>query len=141
MGVQEILKQHGLRVTKPRQAIFEVFSAGCDLYRAEDVYERLRTSAHPADLVTIYRTLELFEKLGLIRRVHASINDAVVYERADHHHHHMVCSGCGYVEPFSPSWCDIHLKKAMDEAQKNSEFFSELSGHSLEFSGRCKSCG
>ncbi len=85
---------------------------------------------------TLYRTLATLVQKRLVREIMLDKTTAryeIGFGRE--HHHHIVCTSCGFME-------DIHActKDENAHAQKNSKKFHEVTGHSLEFFGTCKSC-
>ena len=91
---------------------------------------------HPSiGLVTIYRTLEILTKLGLICEVHAGGNcRSYLMRRPSEHHHHLICSNCGTVIDFTD--CDLgELEQRLTE-----ETGFKINGHLLEFLGQCENC-
>jgi len=99
-NIKNILKEHRLKLTSPRSKVLEVlFSSD----RALTYSEIMATCARTVDRVTVYRTLKLFEEIGLIHRI-TGVNDMPNYAlsiRADgtpqpiHQQHlHFYCTCC-----------------------------------------------
>jgi Fur family ferric uptake transcriptional regulator len=72
---------------------------------ALDIEDRLRTGeGRRVGRASIYRVVDELVNLNLLTRV--DVGDGVArYEpqrghAADEHHHHLVCDGCGRLEPF-----------------------------------------
>jgi Fe2+ or Zn2+ uptake regulation protein len=127
-----MLKEKGLKNTPTRRAILNVFSTDCKPINAEYIFDKLKKD--DINLVTIYRTLESFEEVGILKRV--SLNKASsYYELAENHHHHLICTNCGTIEGFKE--CDI--SDVSRKALKGSKF-QTVSEHSLELFGKCKKC-
>ncbi len=128
-----ILKKAGLKVTKPRTRILDLFSEECKPMNVEAVVSLLKKD--PVDTVTVYRTLESFREAGIIKIVDLRKN-STFYELNHSHHHHITCTSCGAVEGFE--LCDIEIT-ATSLLQK-SRMFKRITDHSLELFGLCKSC-
>ncbi len=128
----ELLAERGIRKTRPRLEILQVLQSLKGPNTIEQIYSRTTDS----NLVTVYRTVELFMRCGLVRSVRFH-DDSIRYELSlGNHHHHIVCVMCGVVDEL-PS-CDIaNIQKSALEKASN---FSTISDHSLEFFGSCKSC-
>ena len=126
------LKGGGLKNTPARNAILGVFSTYCHPMNAELISNKLKKS--DINLVTIYRTLESLEEVGILKRVDLH-KKATYYELSDRHHHHLICTKCGTVESFE--MCDI--RDLTRKALKGSGF-QTVSNHSLELFGMCKKC-
>jgi Fe2+ or Zn2+ uptake regulation protein len=132
-AVADILKGVGLKVTPTRSLILGVFAASaCKPINADELYHKL--ASHALNLVTIYRTLESFEKAGILKRVDLR-KGSVYYELAEHHHHHIVCTECGKTESFEA--CEVG--KLSKQILKQSSF-KNINQHALEFFGVCRSC-
>lgn len=87
-----------------------------------------------SDLVTVYRTLEAFEGIGIIQRIPLEESGCLfeLTEPGDHHHH-FVCRECHRTERL-----DLCLAKELeDRAEKLG--FSQVS-HLMEVYGLCKDC-
>jgi Fur family ferric uptake transcriptional regulator len=85
------LHSRGLRMTPQRDRIL---AAVRELGHATP--EQIREAVPEVDLTTVYRTLELFESVGLIRHAHLGHGPAS-YRPAEDDHIHVVCHGCGRV--------------------------------------------
>ena len=122
----------GLKVTPQRLKIFEIFSSAKKPLTAEELFKNV--SRPDFDLVTIYRTILTFEKVGIIRRVDTR-EKSTRYELANSHHHHLICVKCNDIE-------DMILEKDLDKQEKiisQTKKFKVLN-HSLEFFGICRGC-
>jgi Fe2+ or Zn2+ uptake regulation protein len=64
---------------------------------AEEVLSEVSERLPGISLPTIYSTLELFERLGVVRRVSAA-GGAVLYDPRREEHSHLICERCGRVE-------------------------------------------
>jgi Fur family peroxide stress response transcriptional regulator len=126
-----VIKEKDLKITPARLAIFETLFKIKHPETAQEIYKKLKN----IDLVTLYRTLDSFEKRGLVRKVDLH-KDAVYYEFNTEHHHHIVCTKCGTVEDFK--LCNINLltKKII----KNALNFKVINEHCLELFGICNAC-
>jgi Fur family ferric uptake transcriptional regulator/Fur family peroxide stress response transcriptional regulator len=91
------LRARGQRVTSQRLVLNEVLG---DLGRhvsAEEVVRAASDRLPGLSLPTVYATLDLFEELGLVRRVPAA-GGAVLYDPRTDEHAHLVCRNCGTVQ-------------------------------------------
>lgn len=127
------LREHGFHVTGPRRAVVEaVFSLPAH-FEAADLWASLRGTVSSA--ATVYRTLELLEQAGLVRRVsfgeaHAHYEHVLGREE----HGHLVCRVCGKVVEFS----DPHLKRVVTRAAERHGF--QLSEAVVQGYGLCPAC-
>jgi Fur family transcriptional regulator, ferric uptake regulator len=130
-----ILREHGYKLTPQRHALLKVIASQHDHLSPDAIFEKTRHEYPGIGRVTIYRTLELLNKLNLVCRVH-SIEGCHDYmmRRPMEHHHHLVCSVCGRAIDFTE--CDL-----IDLEQKISEKTGfQIQGHLLELYGQCDSC-
>ncbi|HEY9705193.1 MAG TPA: transcriptional repressor [Allocoleopsis sp.] len=92
------LNERGWRLTPQRETILNVFKhlpEGKHL-SAEELYELLETEGESISLSTIYRTVKLMARMGILRELelaeghkHYELNQPY-----PHHHHHLICVRC-----------------------------------------------
>ena len=126
------LRSAQMRVTKPRVAILAALIKRDGPTSIEQVHQDL--AKRSCDLVTVYRCLAAFEKIGLVRRsfLHSGTG---LYEISfgKPQHYHVVCKSCGTaerVEYFSVDGLERMLKD---------RGYAELC-HVVEFFGICPTC-
>ena len=116
----------GYKATPQRLAVLKAI--------AEEQHQRMeeiRARCPGVGLVTVYRTLDLFSGLGVVRRL--DLGDGPRYELAEDHHHHLICEDCGSVAEFEQ--CPLDPGRLPHLA---SNF--EVRAHSLEVYGTCADC-
>ncbi|GAB7079304.1 Fur family transcriptional regulator [Megalodesulfovibrio paquesii] len=102
--LRDALVQADLACTPQRLAIYDVLMHATTHPTAEDVYQTVRSGMPTISRDTVYRTLTLFEELGLLERVQMSA-DCARFEPNLAPHHHLVCTGCGSVADFD--WHEV----------------------------------
>lgn len=129
------LRLAGYSVTRPRQAVIDAVVAQPGQFTANDVYAATQESAPEVGRATVFRTLEILERSGVVSRMH-SREGCATYTCCTQlqHHHHLVCSTCGTV--IEVPGCS--LAEVIDAAQTQHGFAVE--GHVLEIYGRCRDC-
>ena len=94
---QRELEREGYRLSGPRSAVVETLAdLGCSV-TAKEIADSLHHRGEDVGVASIYRTLELLDKLRLTRRVDAA-EGVARYEPIGpkgEHHHHIVCESCG----------------------------------------------
>lgn len=122
----------GLRVTEARRSLARVLAQARVPLAVEEIHRRV--GRDKADRVTLYRSLEAFERAGIAQR-HPLEKGRALYALAasGHHHHHVVCRSCGAIERLAE--CDA----AAVEAAARARGFTDLS-HVLEVQGTCPRC-
>jgi len=74
------LKQLGLKVTKPRLKILDVFeNAKQHHLSVDDIYRVLQSSKSDIGISTVYRVISQFESVGIIRKLNLG-RDQSLYE-------------------------------------------------------------
>jgi len=132
----ERLRASGLRLTASRQQVMAAVT-GLEHATPEAIGARLREEA-PADgaapdTSTIYRTLEVLERLGLVWHTHLG-KGAPVYHAAEHPHLHVVCASCGAIASVDPEL----LSSAAERLAADLGFTVDV-GH-VALSGTCRAC-
>ncbi len=133
--LDEELRTRGYRVTRPRRAVWEVLRTAEGHLTVDDIAERLDAQGAGVDPASVYRTLGLFEQLGLARPSRLGAGDAAHWEIAHpDEHFHVVCEVCGDV--------DHHVGSLVAEVERHL-----TSGHGFEVReielvvhGRCARC-
>ena len=91
------LHELGYRLTPQRIMILEAVEQANGHISAENIYTRVRNRYQYMNISTVYRTLELLDKLGLVIKTDFG-EGRVKYHPADKgHHHHLVCQKCGAI--------------------------------------------
>jgi Fe2+ or Zn2+ uptake regulation protein len=127
----ETLARGGYRASAPRAAVVAALAdLGCSV-TAKEIADRGEVG-----LASVYRTLELLERLRLARRVDAGEGTAR-YEPVDPagtHHHHLVCDRCGEVAAFE----DVDLERAI--ARLSDKVAFSIDAHDVTLRGECPAC-
>lgn len=130
------LRARGLRLTNQRQRVLATVAA-LEHGTPEDIHARLRDEAGPdgaaPDTSTVYRTLELLERLGLVWHTHLG-KGAPVYHAAQHPHLHVVCQSCGEISSADPALLDGAAERLAADLG-----FTVDVGH-VALSGTCRAC-
>jgi len=109
----DFLRREGLNVTRSRLVIFQALAKLPQHFEAAELWAVVRPRVSPA---TVYRTLSLLEKAGLVRKVEFGEAHAH-YERAfgREDHGHLVCRVCGKIWEFPTGKARLDLEKAAKE--------------------------
>ena len=115
------LHAKGWRLTPQREIILRVFQnlpKGKHL-SADDLYELLEKRGEEISLSTIYRTLKLMTRMGIVRELElAEVHKHYELNRnAPNYHHHIVCAQCNKTIEFDNSTV---LKQAIKQVEKSS---------------------
>ncbi len=131
-GNRRALNATGLRATSQRALILEIIRHGH--LDADEIYRQARIKQPRLSLSTVYRTLQMFKKLGLVEELH--------FDEAHHHyevkpsaeHHHLVCLGCGKVVEF-----EYHLSPKMRREIARENGFEVIAAE-IRMTGYCSKC-
>jgi Fe2+ or Zn2+ uptake regulation protein len=130
----ERLQSSGYRLTGPRRALVELIAGSRRALDPLALYDLGRRDYPGLGLVTVYRTLEKLEELGLVQRVHQSGGCQAYLRAAQGHEHLLICTGCGQAIYFSGD--DLGDLMANIAARCN----FTIEGHWLQLYGRCADC-
>src|ERR1044071_8726973 len=132
---QNYLATLGFRLTRERVALVrEIFSTHYH-FEADELLLKMKQKSVKISRATIYRTLELLVKSGMVRRVHLG-EDHYHYEHVsgNSHHDHLICTTCGTVIEFS----DPDLERRQREICERKRFTPTF--HNLQILGICDAC-
>jgi Fe2+ or Zn2+ uptake regulation protein len=108
------LHARGQRVTPQRLVIHEVLIASSRHVTADEVHAAVSERLPNVSAPTVYATLELFEELGIVRRINLG-GGAALYDPRPDEHHHLVCTSCGAVEDLDAG---VDMTAAMRAARR-----------------------
>jgi Fur family ferric uptake transcriptional regulator len=130
------LSSHKLKLTRTRRLIFEEIFSSREVHpNAFEIYQRLKKKGKKVSLATIYRTLNLLVKSGLVSEIDLGENHShYELEIVKSAHGHMVCLSCGRVQEFSDDKVLSMLNKIGQESGFKTDKFS------IQVFGYCKSC-
>jgi len=133
------LAEHGFRLTGGRRAVIDVLTAEAAPLSVADIHVRL--TKRRVNLVTVYRAVDLLQRLGLLRAVDTSQGSQrfELAERFTGHHHHLVCQDCGGVQDVDGCVLEPQVLEALGRRMERSLGF-RVSHHDLKLLGLCKRC-
>lgn len=130
--LKKILKENGASLTKPRLVVFKLL----ENKDPQSMNTLLKMSSNKLDKASLYRTINLFEKLGIINRVNFGFKYKVeLSDSFSHHHHHLSCTSCGRIINTEE---DHRLEDIISELA-SAYSFRPIS-HQLEIEGLCAAC-
>ena len=101
--LQQSLRQRGIRLTRQRRVLLQVMDNAEQHLDVDQILERAKKIDPSVHLVTVYRTIDLLKKQGLIDELD------LLHLRGDRHyyethgprdHIHVACLRCGKVREF-----------------------------------------
>jgi Fur family ferric uptake transcriptional regulator len=126
------LKQAGFSLTKPRLTVFGALQAP----KPKTMRELVGSLEGVIDRASVYRTVSLFERLGIVHRLqHGWKYRVELSDKFTPHHHHLTCVQCHRVISFAePEGIDSIISGILSKHG----FISR--SHNLEISGLCSRC-
>ena len=131
--LSDALRQRGQRVTPQRLILHRVLRQADRHLTAEELLEGAGDRLPNISLPTVYATLELFEELGVVRRLSVGTG-ALLWDPRAADHHHLRCRRCGAVEDLeAPAGTDGVLAAA-----RSAGFAADRA--ELTVVGLCRTC-
>lgn len=131
------LKEKGFKLTPQRKSILDVIVANEGKHlSAEEIYELVKGERPEIGLATIYRTMQMFDEVGMVYKHNFDDGRSryELYHDEDHQHHHLICINCGKVVEVEED-----LLEQLEHEVENKYDFS-ITNHNLKFFGYCNLC-
>jgi Fur family ferric uptake transcriptional regulator len=129
------LRDSGHKLTHARMTVLNVLENSDGHLTSGDVLEKVNAVDSSIGRASIFRTLDLFTSLSIIRPTYINSSMTPTYVMMpDGHHHHIICTNCNRVIEFE----DCGLNHIASELE--SRLHIKLTGHLLEFYGLCDRC-
>jgi Fur family ferric uptake transcriptional regulator len=129
--LKQYLKKQRQSLTKPRLAVFAALQG-----REPQTMQQLVAACPAVDRASVYRTIALFERLGVVQRLQIGWKYKLELSDAfSRHHHHLTCLNCGRVISFDES---PELERQLRWIAASNRF--KVRSHQLEIQGVCQSC-
>lgn len=133
-AVYGALSSSGCRVTQQRKAIIAEFARQQRYVTPQELHARLAGRRPRIGLATVYRTLEVLERIGAASRALRPSGEASYLFCAGAHHHHAVCVNCGKVDDV-PCGSVERLARSLAGRLR-----FRLKQHRVELLGLCERC-
>lgn len=135
MTAQEQLKNmlslKAYSLTKPRKEVFELLVKKDKPMTVAGIAGTLKN----IDRASVYRTITLFEELGIAHRIWNGFKSRIELSEAfSPHHHHFTCNTCGAIIALDSE----RLENSLHELENDMGF--RLTSHSVELRGECGGC-
>jgi Fur family ferric uptake transcriptional regulator len=96
-GITGKLSAQGYRLTPQRLMILSAIEESHDHISAEEIYAQVAAKYPNVNISTVYRTLELLKKLGMVYEIDLGEGRIRYHAEGSGHHHHLVCQSCAKV--------------------------------------------
>lgn len=132
--LHDALRTHGVRLTRVRRVLLDILAGAAEHLKAADLHRRARQVDPQIGLASVYRTLDLLDRLGMIQPIHTNHRHRHYAPLRREHGHHLVCTACGRIVEFAD--CDVEgLARRLARRTK-----FRIEGHRVELFGRCPAC-
>jgi Fe2+ or Zn2+ uptake regulation protein len=129
------LRKAGYKLTDARLTVLQVLEQSHGHITSSDVLDAVNESNPSIGRASVFRTLDLFTQLGIIRPTYIETSQTPHYVfMHEGHHHHIICTNCNRVIEFD----DCGLDKLAQHLEE--EMGVIISGHLLEFYALCNNC-
>lgn len=129
--IERICREHGISLTAQRRTVLEILPQ-LSHATVDDIWAEVRKALPEISRTTVYRILEHFAELRIIRKV-CHPGAAARYEDRTDRHHHLLCTRCGaMVDMDNPALDQLEIPG------KESGFMIE--DYSIQFRGICAAC-
>jgi len=135
--LQAELMSRGLRMTRQRRTILAVIETAQQHLDASQILRKARKLDAEIDRVTVYRTIRLLKRHGLIDELdlmHIEGEKHYYERRPQRDHIHMACLRCGKITEFESDLFD----RLKGQIQRDCQFHIVVSR--LEVGGYCSAC-
>jgi Fur family ferric uptake transcriptional regulator len=131
----DYIKKQGLRNTRQREEILEVFLSSGGHITADEIFEKVKARDSSIGYATIHRNLALLLDSGLAEEIKIG-KGKTRYEQMHmrQHHDHLICLKCGkFIEVR-----DENIERLQEKLAEENDF--KPVRHKLEIYGYCKKC-
>ncbi|NLW22364.1 MAG: transcriptional repressor [Tissierellia bacterium] len=137
-SVKDKFREEGYKLTTQRRAILDVIVENHEKHlNPEEIYDIVKLKYPEIGIATVYRTLQLLEKLNIVYKV--NFDDGynryeLNYDSENHQHHHLICLKCGEVVEVK---LDL-LENLENQIETENDF--KIIDHNVKFFGYCAKC-
>jgi Fur family transcriptional regulator, ferric uptake regulator len=123
----------GHHETKQRRLLMELISEARGHIDAKELYRLAAARDSAISAATVYRSLNLFKKEGLIEEKHLGQPQCFYEIKGSRQHQHLVCSQCGKVIDFG-----CPLNETIEKVKRENGFV--VTKAEVYFEGYCAEC-
>ena len=132
------LKEEGFKLTHQRRNIVEVLlNAHGKHMSSEEIYDVVKRGCPEIGLATVYRTLQVLDKLGYTNKLNLDdgcVRYELTLDKNSHNHHHLVCKNCSKIIEVEEDLLD-QLEDVIKE-----KYGFDVENHDVKFNGYCREC-
>lgn len=95
------LKKENLKLTKQRLSILDDIVSNTGHRECDEIYDQLKANGKNVSRATVYRTVSILEKYGIVRKLELGDGRArYEFKYGQGHHDHMICVETGEIIEF-----------------------------------------
>ena len=91
----QTLRKHGLKLSAARRAVLEALYVADGPLSAEQIADGVGGRVPRSDIASVYRNLECFERMGLVRHVHLAHSPSLYAIATVGEREYLTCERCG----------------------------------------------
>ncbi len=129
----ELLREHGLKVTPQRLAIYNMIRSTNIHPNAETIFKKLEEDNPTMSLATVYKTLDSFKNVNLVKEINSG-DGCSHYDACTEPHNHFICKDCNSIIDI---FCDNipTIENSIKE-----DFNCDIDHTQVLFFGTCPKC-
>ncbi|MBA4373319.1 MAG: transcriptional repressor [Thermodesulfovibrio sp.] len=129
------IQEKGLRNTRQREAILDVFFSADKHITVEELFNKMKITVPEIGYATVHRNLSLLCECGLADEIKIGKQKARYEPKfGQEHHDHLICIKCGKFIEVS----DSKIEKLQNKLAEANDFIPVK--HTLEIFGICREC-
>ena len=132
---QDLLHQHGFRVTRPRRQVMKIIVSSETALTPQEIYHKSLELDQSPGIASVYRTLEMLDRLGLIQQIHQPGGCHGIWPALEGHHHYLICRDCGQMKIIEG---DEDITEYINKIEDQTGYL--VDDHWLQFFGICHGC-
>lgn len=132
---QESLHQHGYRVTRPRRQVMKIIASSETALTPQEIYHKSLELDQSPGIASVYRTLEMLDRLGLIQQIHQTGGCHGIWPAVDGHKHLLMCRNCGQMQVIEGN---EEITEYISMIEKDTGY--KVDEHWLQLFGICNNC-
>ncbi len=136
--MKTVLRENGYKNTTQRDDMFRALEKHAGEHLSpEQLHAVLTEEGNHVGIATIYRTLQIFESLGIVNKLDfddRAYRYEIVKENEDHMHHHLICQHCEGVTELH-----VDLLDKLEEIVET-EYRFTITDHAVKIFGICAAC-
>jgi len=132
VDIERICREHSLPLTTQRRAVLDALASRHDHPTVDEIWADVRKTTPDISRTTVYRILEVFALLRVVRKV-CHPGAMARYEIRIGRHHHLLCLDCGLIMDLEDPALDCITLPGEDSGFR-------IEDYSIQFRGLCSRC-